>query len=129
MKMADWSFILAAAIVTSLATSARAEHWVSLGGNMNSEVDLDTVAVDGEPYAWIRTSGRTEQGILTTYFKFAALCGRGYVYLLDGQLSSSWSSTVMPMPDLPEADRMTPIPAPNVALNNLYEFLCKGRWR
>jgi hypothetical protein len=94
---------------------------------MNSEVDLDTVAVVGEPYAWIRTSGRTEQGTLTTYFKFEALCGRGYVYLLDGELSSSWSATLMPMPDLPEVDRMTPIPAPNVALNNLHEFLCKGR--
>lgn len=104
-------------------TFTQAEQWVSLGG-MNSEIDLDSVSRAGAPSAWIRTSGRTEQGILTTYFYLAAYCDRGFLYTVDGQIISSWSTTVAPMPDLPDADRTFWMPSPNVALSNAFVYLC-----
>lgn len=117
----------AAILTMGLAGPARAERWVFLGNFMNSVMDLDSVVGEPQPSAWIRWSGRTEQGVLTTYLFIAAYCDQEYLYMLDGQLTSSWDAKVAPMPDMPEADRVIQIPTPNDALMNLFSFLCQAR--
>ena len=119
--------VWAAIFTMGLAAPVRAERWVFLGNFMNSELDLDSVGSDPQPSAWIRWSGRTEQGVLTTYLFIAAHCDQGYLYVLDGQVTSSWDAKVIPMPDMSEEDRIFRMPTPNAALTNLFGLLCHGR--
>lgn len=125
--MNKWVKTFAAAIVISQPTFALAEHWIPLGGGGNWKLDLDSVEKTGRPTAWISTSGQTAQGVLATYINIVAYCDQAILYIQDGELRSSWSSTVAPMLDLSETDRVIAIPATNAALNNAFDSLCKRR--
>ncbi|MES2436185.1 MAG: hypothetical protein V4586_20415 [Pseudomonadota bacterium] len=125
--MNKWAMTFAAAVAACQPTFAFAERWAPLGGSGNSELDLDSVDNSVPPSAWIRTSGQTVQGVLTTYFNIVAYCEEDYLYIQDGEIATSWSSMVAPMPDMPDADRVVAIPVPNAALNNAFYFLCKRR--
>jgi len=54
------------------------------------------------------------------------MCGEGYRYILDGEISSDWSPTIASMPDLPKEDRVIWIPSQNEAYNNFFLYLCRG---
>ena len=115
------------AIALASATPAAAENWVSLGGVLNSEIDLHSVGQSGSlPVARLRYGGQRPQGIITMTMELGAMCGEGYLYMLDGAISSSWSPTIAPMPDLPKEDRVIWIPSQNEAFNNFFLFLCRG---
>ena len=118
-----------AILTTALAcsTPALAENWVSLGGFLNSEIDLQSVTQRGNlPVARLRYGGQRPEGIITMTMEMGAMCGEGYLYMLDGEISSSWSPTIAPMPNLPKEDRMISIPSGNDAFNNFYRYLCSG---
>ena len=115
------------AIALACATPAAAENWVSLGGVLNSEIDLQSVGHRGSlPVARMRYGGQRPQGIITMTMELGAMCGEGYLYILDGEISSDWSPTIASMPDLPKEDRVIWIPSQNEAFNNFFLFLCRG---
>lgn len=115
------------AIALASATPAAAENWVSLGGVLNSEIDLHSVGQSGSlPVARMRYGGQRPQGIITMTMELGAMCGEGYLYILDGAISSDWSPTIAAMPDLPKEDRVIWIPSQNEAFNNFFLFLCRG---
>lgn len=74
----------------------------------------------------MRYSGPEPRGTLILTLEMGAICDEGFLFLLDGEISSSWSPNIAPMPDLPKEDRVYWIPAENPAFNNFFLYLCGG---
>ena len=109
----------------TFAAPALAQDWVSLGGNLNSEIDLQSVHRRGNlPVARMRYGGQVAQGTLSMTLELGVMCAEGYAYILDGASSASWILETIPMPDLPEEDRVIWIPSGNEAFNNFFTYLC-----
>lgn len=110
----------------ALSAPAAAEQWISLGDTLGSEMDVSSITrSDDVAFLHMRHRLRNEQGILTMDLNLAVYCGRSFYYIESGQISSSWSSRVVPMPDLPDDGRTFHLPTPNQALNNMYDFVCQ----
>lgn len=122
MRTALWTVGLLA-----VGTPLFGQNWVSLGGDMNSEIDLDSVHRRGDlPVARMRFAVTGAQGTGGMTLEMGAICAEGYLYIFDGTSSVSWSSRVIDMPeDVPEAERIIPMPAPNPAFTNFFAYLCR----
>ncbi|WP_192931302.1 hypothetical protein [Gemmobacter serpentinus] len=105
---------------------AAGQDWVSLGGTLNSEIDMQSLHMrDNLPVAQMRYGGQTAQGSVGMTLEMAAICAEDYLYILGGTSTASWSARVLQMPDLPEEDRIIYVPAPNEAFNNFFTYLCR----
>lgn len=116
------SFVLYLSFVAPVS----AETWISLGDTMGSEMDTSSITRnDGVTYLRMRHKIRKEQGILTMDLHLAVFCNQSLYYIQSSQISSDWSSRIVPMPDLPDKDRTFSLPTPNPAFNNMYDFVCQ----
>lgn len=80
---------------------------------------------DGVAYLRMRHRVQNEQGIVTMDLDLAVHCDRSFYYIQSGQISSTWSARVVPMPDAPAEDRTFLLPTPNPEYNNMYDFVCQ----
>jgi hypothetical protein len=103
-----------------------AEDWIYLGGRPAAEMDVSTFELrNGLPRVSIRVIANRPEGL--SYFEqtLDADCRGSRLRIVDGRISFANSARFMPMPDLPEHQRMIEIPAGNSAYNRTFEFLCK----
>lgn len=112
----------------TMTSQAVAEQWVSLGwgsSRAQTELDLDSVArsSDGNR-AIIRVVIPQPQGTLTSYFDMGIFCPERFVTILGGEIHSSWSSKIVPMPEMSMEERSSSIPSQNPAFQNLFDYLC-----
>ncbi len=117
--------ISTAAVICTMPASG--QEWISLGGSLNGEMDLQSVGRIGSlPTARMRFSGQTAQGRVTMTMELGAMCAESYLYMLDGWITSSWSPTIAAMPDVPPEERVIWIPTENKAFTHLFIYLCNG---
>lgn len=103
-----------------------AEQWVALGGNLRSELDTTSISKQGGvATARIRHSVQAEQGMLSIYFYVSAYCGQDFLYMVDGEMRSTWSSRIVKMPNLSDDERTVRLPVKNPAFQNLYDYICR----
>lgn len=115
---------ICACLVWVPATSAQADRWISLGGNFGLGSQLNTSSirkVDGVTYLTMRMRGKRDKGVLTLQLDLAVYCKQGYYIVRSGQVTSDWSSRVVPSPSVP--DRF-PFPTNNADINNMYDYVC-----
>ncbi len=120
------AYILSALLILPLPSPSYAEQWVSLGDTLGSEMDTSSVSRSDEfVYLRMRHRIRNEQGLITMDLNLAVSCPRSFYYIQSGQISSDWSPRIVPMPDLPDNERIFRLPTENPAFNNMYDFVCQ----
>lgn len=122
------AWIAAISLLVLSALPGWTEEWISLGTDKEGfELDLSSVREEGRGArsAVVRMSGSQPQGILTVHFLYVAHCGAQMLEIARGRISSSWSTRVEEMPELPERERLSHLPVPNQQLNNLCDYLCR----
>ncbi|WP_372675260.1 hypothetical protein [Aquicoccus sp.] len=119
-------FLAALIMAASLAGSkSNAQDWAYLGGSPQGEVDVDSVTRSGSlARVHVRFFADRQQARMYMHQILSVDCSNPAARITDGWISSSYSSRVAPMPDLPEYQRKIPIPSPNEAYNTLFNYLC-----
>lgn len=114
-----------AAIITCGSVSA--EDWAYLGGSPAGEMDTTSIVRDGGLiYLHVRLIGDLPQGRGFLNQILAVDCLEKTARISDGWMTSNFSSRVVPMPNLPEDQRVIFIPTPNEAYNNMFAYVCGG---
>lgn len=119
---------LSAVFLISISTPSFSEEWVSLGAQFGPELDLSSVRQQDEfTYVRLRQMARNEQGVFTMGLNMAISCSRSFLFIQSGEITSDFSSKIVPMPNLSEDERMSYYPSSNDAFNNLFDFVCPQR--
>ncbi|WP_281995668.1 hypothetical protein [Ruegeria faecimaris] len=112
-------------VASTVCGHVSAQEWVYLGGRPAGEMDTSSIMEKGGLlHLNVRIIADQPQGRMFLNQALAVDCSEGWAWISDGWITSSFSSKVAPMPDLPEHQRIIHLPAPNEAYNNMYHYIC-----
>jgi len=118
--------ILFALLMTG-STISLAENWIALGSqDIHGELDLDSIDASSNPArADMRVRMEIDGDILVMHQAQEIYCDHSVIYLASARVQKVGHPKVVNMPDLPEDDRVTRIPAGNPGLNAMFDYICK----
>jgi hypothetical protein len=120
------SSILGLILSASIACGpVSAEDWAYLGGSPAGEMDISSIEKNnGLVRLHVRFFVDQPKGRMFMNQFLAVDCLGRRARISDGWITSSFSSKVAPMPDLPEHQRVLSLPTPNEAYNNMFAYVC-----
>jgi hypothetical protein len=114
------------ALLTTCSTASLAGNWIALGPqDIHGELDLDSIDTSASPArAHMRVQMEIDGDILVMYQAQEVYCEQSMIYLTNGMIQKVGHPKVVNMPDLPQHERVTRIPAENPGLNAMFDYIC-----
>lgn len=124
--MNKWIIAAALTVPVAVGEPASAQDWAYLGGSPSAEMDMDSILHrNGFVQVHIRILADQPQGRMFMNQILTVDCAGSRARISDGWITSTYSSRIMPMPDLPEHQRTLLIPTPNDAYNVMFNYVCR----